>query len=384
MLAATGVVWLAVAGVSGPAQAAADPRLLAAMQRDLHLDSAQATELLAVEAAAGRTERRLRAEFGTRFGGAWLSSSTLVVAVTDPALADAVKAAGAEPKLVRRSESELGKVKSTLDKAARPAARAVSGWYVDAVTNAVVVRAHPDAVAVAAAFVGASGADPRAVRVEVSAGTPRTLDRVPLGIYGGDLLRVPLGRCSLGFSVLSYVQHFTGWTTAGHCGRAGDAATPGFDVGATGTFRGSVFPGNDHAWVSHDNYDFDFGPFAMPQVNDYQGDGVRVEGLQEAPVGASICRSGITSGWRCGTIQAKNETVNYAEGTVTGLTRTSACAEPGDSGGPYLSGGQAQGTTSGGSGDCTFGGTTYFQPINPVLRAYQLKLFSVNGALDPL
>ncbi|GAB3898131.1 hypothetical protein GCM10029964_082090 [Kibdelosporangium lantanae] len=303
------------------------------------------------------------------------------MAITDPALAGRVRAAGAEPRVVRHSEQDLTTIKSTLDKAARPAS-AVTGWYVDTVTNTVVVRARTDMAA--NEFVRASGVDPSVVRVNVSPDTPRKLDRVPLGIYGGDQLAVPLGYCSLGFSVVSYVQHFYGWTTAGHCGQTGDAATPGLGVGATGTFRGSVFPGNDYAWVSHDNYDSDFGPFAMPQVNDYRGDGVRVEGLQEAPVGASICRSGITSGWRCGTIQAKNETVNYIEGTVTGLTRTSACAEPGDSGGPYLSGGQAQGVTSGGTGNCAFGGTTYFQPINPILRAYQLKLFSVNGALDPL
>ena len=391
VLAAAGIVWLAVVGISVPAQAdvassSADPGMIAAIQRDLHLDSVQANELLARESVAARTERDLRAALGTRFGGAWLTAgaSILVVAVTDPALAGQVRAAGAEPRIVRRSEHDLTTVKSTLDKAAHPPASAVSGWYVDTVTNTVVVRAHPDAVAVADEFVKASGVDLSVVRVSVSADTPRTVERVPLGIYGGDLLTVPLGRCSLGFTVLNYVQHFVGWVTAGHCGQTGDAARPGFNVGATGTFRGSVFPGNDYAWVSHDNYDFDFGPFGMPQVNDYHGDGVRVEGLQEASIGASVCRSGITSGWRCGTIQAKNETVNYVEGPVVGLTRTSACAEPGDSGGPYLSGGQAQGVTSGGSGNCTFGGLTFFQPVNPILRAYQLKLMSVNGALDPL
>ncbi|OXM62820.1 serine protease [Amycolatopsis vastitatis] len=358
--------------------------MIAAMERDLHLGSAQAKALVDRELAAGRTERDLRAALGTRFGGAWLTAgaATLVVAVTDPALADRVRAAGAEPKVVKHSERDLATIKSTLDKAPRPPSGAVSGWYVDTVTNTVVVRAHPDAVAAAGEFVKAGGADPGVVRVSVSADTPRTVERAPLGIYGGDRFTVPEGYCSLGFTVGNYVQHLNGWITAGHCGRTGDAATMGY--GATGTFRGSVFPGNDYAWVSHDNYDFDYGPFGMPAVYNYQSDdGVRVEGLQEAPVGASICRSGFTSGWRCGTIQAKNETVNYLEGTVVGLTRTSACAEPGDSGGPYMSGGQAQGVTSGGSGNCTFGGTTFFQPLNPILRAYQLKLMSVNGALDP-
>ncbi|WP_030105154.1 S1 family peptidase, partial [Actinoalloteichus caeruleus] len=90
--------------------------------------------------------------------------------------------------------------------------------------------------------------------------------------------------------------------------------------------------------------------------------------------GASICRSGSTTGWRCGTVQAKNQTVFYAQGAVSGLTRTNACAEGGDSGGSWLSGSQAQGVTSGGSGNCTWGGTTYFQPLNPILSRWGLSL----------
>jgi len=50
------------------------------------------------------------------------------------------------------------------------------------------------------------------------------------------------------------------------------------------------------------------------------------------------------------------------------------CAEPGDSGGSWLSANQAQGVTSGGSGNCTSGGTTFYQEINPILAAYGLTL----------
>lgn len=85
---------------------------------------------------------------------------------------------------------------------------------------------------------------------------------------------------------------------------------------------------------------------------------------------------GSTAGWHCGSVQAKNQTVNYAQGTVYGLTRTNVCAEPGESGGSFILGNQAQGMTSGGSGDCTSGGTTYFQPVNEVLSAYHLSLIT--------
>jgi streptogrisin C len=116
-----------------------------------------------------------------------------------------------------------------------------------------------------------------------------------------------------------------------------------------------------------------------PVVNDFQGNELPVAGNTEAPVGAAICRSGSTTGTRCGTILAKNQTVVYPEGAVTGLTRTNVCAEGGDSGGPWLSGDQAQGVTSGGSGDCTVGGETFFQPVNEILAANNLTLVTSGG-----
>jgi streptogrisin C len=64
--------------------------------------------------------------------------------------------------------------------------------------------------------------------------------------------------------------------------------------------------------------------------------------------------------------------------TVTGLIQTDVCAEPGDSGGSLLAADQAQGTVSGGSGDCTAGGQTFFQPINEVLQTLDLTLLTTS------
>jgi streptogrisin C len=194
---------------------------------------------------------------------------------------------------------------------------------------------------------------------------------VPLyDVRGGDAYYMG-GRCSVGFSVSG------GFVTAGHCGTTG-TATQGYNQVAQGTFRGSSFPGNDYAWVQVNS---NWTP--QPWVNNYAGGNVTVAGSTEAAVGASICRSGSTTGWRCGTVQAKNSTVNYPQGTVTGLTRTNACAEPGDSGGSWLSGQQAQGVTSGGSGNCSSGGTTYFQPVNEILSVYGLTLTTSGGGEPP-
>jgi streptogrisin C len=103
-------------------------------------------------------------------------------------------------------------------------------------------------------------------------------------------------------------------------------------------------------------------------------------------VGASVCRSGWRTGWRCGTIKARNVTVNLPGGTVSQLTRTSACGNRGDSGGPFVSlGGQAQGVLSAGHGpeedeDCCYA-DTYFQPVRPILARYGLNLLVTGGSL---
>ncbi len=70
-----------------------------------------------------------------------------------------------------------------------------------------------------------------------------------------------------------------------------------------------------------------------------------------------------------------NVTVNYAEGAVTGLIRTTVCAEPGDSGGPLFAVNTAIGMTVGGSGNCTSGGTTYFSSAAIAMSQYGVGVY---------
>lgn len=94
-----------------------------------------------------------------------------------------------------------------------------------------------------------------------------------------------------------------------------------------------------------------------------------VTGSTEMPVGGVVCTVGRTTGLRCGTVQAKNVTVNYPTGVVHGLTRTNLCTEPGEHWSPVFAGTQAQGHLLGGTGNCTTGGTSFFTPINQILAA---------------
>lgn len=338
------------------------PGLLTALQRDLGLTAGQARERLADERRAGKVEKKAERAAGSAYGGSWFDaeSGRLTVAVTAERHADAVRAAGADVRVVEHSAARLDATKKQLDELSAPAG--VSSWHVDPRANTVrvdVVADRRDDAAVRTFLERARAAGP--VEVGTVAEAPATF---AAGTVGGDPYYTGNVRCSIGFSVHG------GFVTAGHCGGAG-AAVRGWDGSHIGTFQGSSFPDNDYAWVSVGS-----GWWTVPVVLGWGTVSDQlVRGSAEAPVGASICRSGSTTHWHCGTLLAKNETVNYSGGAVVHqLTKTSVCAEPGDSGGSFISGDQAQGVTSGGWGNCSGGGETWYQPVNEILGRYGLTL----------
>jgi streptogrisin B len=152
--------------------------------------------------------------------------------------------------------------------------------------------------------------------------------------------------------------------TAGHCGKL--ASTWYTNSGHTTLIGPTVnysFPGNDYALVRYDNLSLSHpGGFSVA----------------DAFVGERVTRDGSTTGIHTGTVTALNVTVRYVGhpgGTVSGLIQTNVCAEPGDSGGPLYDGTKGLGLTSGGSGDCTSGGTTFFQPVHEATNAYGVTIY---------
>ncbi|MFC7326807.1 S1 family peptidase [Marinactinospora rubrisoli] len=344
-----------------PQDLVAAPGQLDALQRDLGLSAAEAGRLLTQEQQARAVESDLRADLGDAFGGSVFDTETgeLTVSVTEESAADAVREAGATPRVVTYGERALDGIVADLNATTPSSDSGVTGWYVDTAQDAVVITVQEGETAAAQQLVDEAGVTAGAVEVEESAEQPRTY----ADIVGGDPYYIDSsGRCSIGFAVEG------GFATAGHCGTEG-TPVESEDGSGTGTVAGSIFPGNDMGYVEAGS-----GWTPTATVNDYEGGTVTVTGSEEAAEGASICRSGSTTGWHCGTIESKNQTVVYPEGQVNGLTRTDVCAEPGDSGGSWLSGTEAQGVTSGGSGNCSSGGTTYFQPINPILDEWGLTL----------
>jgi streptogrisin C len=339
------------------------PTMIDAMSRDLGITREQAESRLLNEARFTGVEAKVRDQLGGGYAGSWLSgptSGTLNVATTDSAAASSITGSGIQATVVHNTLASLDAAKAVLDSSAAQAPTSAPVWYVDVRTNSVVVQSSQPAEA--EAFIAASGVDKALVRVEQSSEQPQTF----YDVRGGDAYYINnSARCSVGFSVRRGSTN--GFVTAGHCATVGSSLT-GYNRVAMGTFQGHSFPGNDYAWAAVNS---NWTP--RPWVRGSSGN-VTVSGSSVAGVGASICRSGSTTGWHCGTVQQRNTSVRYSQGTVNEVTRTNVCAEPGDSGGSFISGSQAQGVTSGGSGNCSSGGTTYFQPVNEILSVYGLTL----------
>lgn len=378
---------LALAGLTGAASAdpspAADapaagadrpsPGLLKAMRRDLGLTAGRARARVGEETRAAAVAAGLRHSLGAGFAGARVSgdAAELTVATTDAADTARITEAGARAVVVAHSLAELTSAKDALDRVAlHRAPKDIPVWYVDVRTNRVAVEAGRGAAA--DTFLASAGVSRQLVTVSQATGAPRTFT----DLRGGDAYYMNgSGRCSIGFPVKRGTQG--GFVSAGHCGTPG-VSTSGYNQQAQGSFQGSTFPGRDYSWVAANT-----GWTPRPLVNGYGTGDVTVTGSTEALEGSSVCRSGSTTGWHCGTVQQRNSSVTYQEGTVSGVTRTNVCAEPGDSGGSFVSGSQAQGVTSGGTGNCSQGGTTYFQPVNPALQAYGLTLVTNATPTDP-
>ncbi|MCZ7456349.1 S1 family peptidase [Streptomyces sp. WMMC940] len=240
-----------------------------------------------------------------------------------------------------------------------------TAWYTDTRSGRLVVTADSTVSAAELAEIRKS-AGSRASALEIKR-TPGTFNKL---IAGGQAIYAGGGRCSLGFNVRSGSTYSA--LTAGHCTDIGSTwYTNSAQTALLGTRTGSSFPGNDYGIIRHSN-----ASAADGRVYLYNGSYRDITGAGNAYVGQSVQRSGSTTGLHGGTVTGLNATVNYGGGDIVhGLIQTNVCAEPGDSGGPLFSGTTALGLTSGGSGNCSSGGTTFFQPVTEALSAYGVSVF---------
>ncbi|MEU0843480.1 S1 family peptidase [Streptomyces sp. NPDC005962] len=236
-----------------------------------------------------------------------------------------------------------------------------TAWYVDKATNTLVVTADSTvSQGEITKIKDAAGSNADAVEVN------RTSGKIQKLISGGDAIYASSWRCSLGFNVRnsSGANYFV---TAGHC--TDGAGTWWSNSGHTTTIgptSGSSFPTNDYGLVRYSGSVTPQGTVGSQDITT----------AANPTVGQTVTRRGSTTGIHSGRVTALNATVNYGNGDIVyGMIQTTVCAEPGDSGGPLYAGSTALGLTSGGSGDCTSGGTTFFQPVVEALNAYGVSVY---------
>ncbi len=331
------------------------------------LQNANASETTAAEAphtlsvaAAGKLASTLGKDLGTDTAGAYYDAKTknLVVNVLDETAAKTVQAAGAKARIVQNSLAELAGAGNTLKKDATIPG---TSWATDPRTDKVVVTADKT-VSQAEWAKLTKVVDGLGGKAELK----RSKGEFKPFVAGGDAITGSGGRCSLGFNVVKGGQPY--FITAGHC-TASISSWSDSSGNVIGQNEQSDFPGHDFGLVKYTaNVDH---PSA---VDLYNGSTQQITKAADATVGEKVTRSGSTTHVHSGTVTGLNATVNYSEGTVSGLIQTDVCAEPGDSGGSLFDGDTAVGLTSGGSGDCTSGGQTFFQPVTAALSAFGAQI----------
>ncbi len=312
----------------------------------------------AASLGASRAADLAQALGDTRAAGAYFDASAgrTVVNVTDAATAETVRAAGAVPRLVSHSVRELNQLMARLDHAVPGTA-----WAVDPLSNQVVISVDRSVggadLARLEAAVASSGGAARIVRLT------GTLTRL---ISGGDAIYGSQYRCSLGFNVRNGNTYY--FLTAGHCTNlASEWFSNASHTIKLGNRVDSSFPNNDFGIVRYTNTSITISGTVGSQD---------IASADKAFIGEAVSRRGSTTGIHTGTVTALNVTVHYVgSGTVKGMIQTNVCAEPGDSGGPLYDHTIALGLTSGGSGDCRTGGTTFFQPVVEPLSVYGVSVF---------
>ncbi|MFE4454742.1 S1 family peptidase [Streptomyces sp. NPDC056796] len=348
-LAGSAVLALVAAGVTFQTANASD---------DVPRSTARTLDAHAAGSLAAGLDKKLGGDAAGSYYDA--TSKNLVVNVVDEAAAEQVRQAGGKARLVQHTLAELATARQTLtDKATIPG----TSWAVDPVSNKVVVTADRTVDGAAWDKLGkvVDGLGSKA-ELKKSAGEFKPL------IAGGDAIWGNGGRCSLGFNVVKDGEPY--FLTAGHCTESITSwsdTQSGAEIGAN---EGSSFPDNDYGLVKYTS-DVEH----PSEVDLYDGSTQAITKAGDATVGMSVTRSGSTTQVHDGEVTALDATVNYGSGDiVNGLIQTTVCAEPGDSGGSLFSGDTAIGLTSGGSGDCSAGGETFFQPVPEALAAYGAEI----------
>jgi streptogrisin D len=365
-----------------------------ALAQTLGITPDQAVKRLKEQDVNADKAASIDAKLGNQGAGSYLdpTSGSVQTNVLTTQAATTAKAEGATPHLVTTPVTDLDAIQAKLDDSADSAPQG-SSWAVDVVNDKVSVLVAPKTPqATVDAFLtkaGVTGKEVSAVAVKETGAALKTR-----GLIGGDSLNIYSGGvfegwCSAGFLATTTKKKRV-LLTAGHCTQLGTDFRRNADHRRVGHVVAHQFGPADWAEVSVDH------PTAWHPTGAYVNrytkkfSVVSIKGDKVAPVNAWICKSGQTSHWTCGRVLYRNWSGTIVDDFnhyhhLKGLTATSLCTLPGDSGGSVIWNSQAQGLISAGDSSVTSckGGKlpagalpTVIQPIAPVLKANHLSLLT--------
>ncbi|RMI27685.1 S1 family peptidase [Nocardia stercoris] len=388
-----------------PAPAPALPAdLVAAIQRDLGLSPAQYLDRAETGQNLVRFADSMRATFPESFAGAWLDADgTPMVGLADgidkAAARTAVEAAGYQVRDQQHSERALldqfGQLSDWIRNLPSELSGHVKGASIDPVHNDIALKTDaaaqgqglqlPDFLGFVRVILGSLGSAQQpttqppvttttAPPVTTTTTSPTTTTTEPPvtttapqppahdAMLGGDPYSADgLNACSLGFNGTDHSGNVVN-ISAGHCDPNGqNAGTPD----ATVAYEGNSHDGSVHTprfgtfdKTVTDNVDFSVikidkevaGRFKNNFVRVPGGDPLPITGIADPLVGAPVCKSGEKAGFNCGTISDVNQTlvIDDYRTLKDSFVATVACALPGDSGGPVVTGTMALGISSAG------------------------------------
>ncbi|MFC9243321.1 S1 family peptidase [Streptomyces sp. NPDC057136] len=312
--------------------------------------------------AAYALDATLERQLGADSAGSYLDAQTggLVVTVTSDRAAEQARSAGATVRRVTRSAADLGAAMDALEAGAKITG---TSWGIDPRTNQVAVEADESvSVREMARIKAVANRLDGAVRI---ARVPGVFHREVAGggaIYGGG------SRCSAAFNVTKNSARY--FVTAGHCTNISANWSASSGGAVTGVREGTSFPTNDYGIVRYTD-----GSAPAGSVDLYNGSFQDISSAADAVVGQALKKSGSTTKVTSGTVTAVNVTVNYGDGPVYNMVRTTACSAGGDSGGAHFAGSVALGIHSGSSGCTGTSGSAIHQPVKEALAAYGVTVY---------
>lgn len=380
-------------GRAAPALTAEQQTAAARLAADHGLSATEARQQIARQGSLTSLATGLRRSLGAGFGGAWIDHANggrLTVAVAGATAAGATArvhsaaaaadAAGATTTVtVRRSLAELHALSDRLGHRIAQANRGAAHGLQSAVVvqkNAIrldLPAGHPLTAAQRsvvswaertlgdALLTGSYKHESRPLYCggQYSCDPPL---RDGLAIYGANV------RCTSAF--MAYDSYGYYMMTAGHC--AEDSSwweVPTYSYGYQSV--GSVV---DYTF----GYDGDSSIVSVDDPSWWQPAGwvypsSAVYSWDYDYVGSYVCKEGSTTGYTCGEVTETDATVSYPDRTLSGMTWSTACDGPGDSGSGVFYGSTAYGILSGGPDS---GCGMIYEPISRALSQRGVTLLS--------